>query len=128
MQAIFQWQFTEYPAKTLEYQFLQDNDMKGVDVDYFKGILYGVIDNVKEIDAEMEPILDRPIADLNSVELAVMRIAIYELVHQKDVPYRVVINEALNVTKEFGTVEGFKYVNGVLDKLASPSAPGMHQL
>jgi N utilization substance protein B len=66
----------------------------------------------------MKPILDRALKDINPVELAVLHLAIYELVYCIDVPYRVVINEALELSKTFGSVEGFKYVNGVLDKIA----------
>ncbi len=118
LQAIYQWQLSHTPPAEIEAEFLQQQNLNKVDVPYFLELLRGVPQNVDLIDAQMKPVLDRPIEDLNPVELAILRIGIYEFMHRLDVPYRVVINEALELAKLFGAVEGFKYVNGILDRVA----------
>jgi transcription antitermination protein NusB len=118
LQAIYQWQFTDDPSTKLELQFSQDINPKKVDIAYFIKLLKGVIKESSTLDETMLPILDRKLSDLNPVELAVLRLAIYELIYNLDVPCKVVINEALELAKTFGSIEGFKYVNGILDKVA----------
>jgi N utilization substance protein B len=118
LQAIYQWQFTQDSANHILTQFQTEMDMHKADLEYFTELLKGVIAQVADIDEQMKPVLDRSVSGLNQVELAVLRIAIYELIHRIDVPYKVILNEALELTKMFGAAEGFKYVNGVLDKLA----------
>jgi N utilization substance protein B len=88
------------------------------DVPYFLQLLRQVTANVVTLDAQFVPVLDRPVTELNPIELAILRIAVYELSHALDIPYRVVIDEALRLAKTFGAVEGFKYVNAVLDRVA----------
>lgn len=82
-------------------------------------LLHGVIDEHSALQSDIEPYLDRPVNELSPVEYSVLMIAAYELKNSLDVPYRVVINEAVEMTKEFGGTDGFKFVNGVLDKLAA---------
>jgi transcription antitermination protein NusB len=118
LQAIFQWQFTADAASYIAAQFLDEANVKKIDIAYFSELLKGVIANVTLIDEKITPALDRKITELTPVELAVLRIATFELLNRSDVPYKVVINEALELTKTFGSTDGFKYVNGVLDKLA----------
>ena len=123
LQAIYQWQYTEDSPEHVAQHFLIDHseelgDITNMDLDYFRVLVVGTLRNVEAIDAQMTPFLDRPFSQLNPVELAALRLAIFELKERLEVPYRVVINEALELTKKFGTVEGFKYVNGVLDKVA----------
>ena len=118
MQAIYQWQLTEESPVEIEVQFHQNNDMGKVDADYFARILRGVTQSTAEIDTKILSAADRPIKDLNPVELSVMRVAVYEFLFENDVPYKVVINEALEMAKKFGAIEGYKYVNGVLDNIA----------
>jgi len=118
LQALYQWEVAQTPIAILEMEFLTKPDILRSDTSYFREILRGVIQRCEELDKYMEPFLERPIANLNYIELAVLRLAIYELSQRYDVPYRVVINEALELTKQFGTVEGYKFVNGVLDKVA----------
>ena len=89
-----------------------------MDAAYFNVLLDGVLKNVQDLDSVFAPLLDRKIKDLDMVELAVLRLSIYELMHVIDVPYKVVINEALELTKSFGSIDGYKYINGVLDKAA----------
>jgi len=118
VQAIYQWQMTQDSIDQITSQFLTEVNPKKVDLNYFSEIVNGVAKYVIELDHQMQPVLDRAVSSLDMVELAVLRLALYELIHRLDVPYKVVINEALNLTKIFGSVDGFKYVNGVLDKLA----------
>ncbi len=118
MQAIYQWQMTEESPLEIEVQFNQNNNMGKVDGEYFAGILKGVTQKTQEIDQLIVSAADRSLNDLNPVELALLRVAVYEFLFEKDVPYKVVINEALEMAKKFGAIEGFKYVNGVLDTIA----------
>ncbi|HVV68126.1 MAG TPA: transcription antitermination factor NusB [Gammaproteobacteria bacterium] len=118
LQAIYQWQLASTSSLEIENQFLQDCPLDKVDVPYFLELLRGVVNCCESLDAHMKPALDRDIGQLNPVELAILRIALYEFVHRMDIPYRVVIDEALRLAKTFGAIEGYKYVNGVLDNVA----------
>lgn len=118
LQAIYQWQYTQDSPTDIELQFHEDYDLSKVDTEYFSEMLHQIPKKLTEIDDTIEKALDRPFQDLNPVELAVLRIAVYELLYRQDIPYKVIINEALQITKTFGAQEGFKYVNGVLDTLA----------
>ena len=119
LQAIYQWQFNPVPASNLETQMLFEINQKKTDVEFFSDLIRGTLRHCEQLDAQMLPFLDRKITELNPIELAVMRLAIYELMYRLDVPYKVVINEALELAKKFGSTEGHKYVNGVLDKVAT---------
>lgn len=118
MQAIYQWQHTQDPPTEIEVQFHEDYDMSKLDTEYFSELLHQIPKNLTEIDNHIETVLDRPFHDLNPVELAILRMSVYELLYRHDIPYKVIINEALQITKTYGAVDGFKYVNGVLDALA----------
>lgn len=118
IQAMYQWQIAATPLIEIEAVFLQNHIDKKTDVDYFKLILHAVPAHQAELDAAMKPYLGRLLEEIDPIELAVLRVATYELIHRIDVPYRVVINEALELTKQFGSIEGFKFVNGVLDRVA----------
>lgn len=118
LQAIYQWQFTQDSPTEIELQFHEDYDLGKIDTDYFSELLHQIPKKLPEIDDCIDKVLDRPFHELNPVELAILRIAVYELMFRQDVPYKVIINEALQITKTFGAQEGFKYVNGVLDTLA----------
>lgn len=118
VQAIYQWQLADTTLDELLKQFLVEVNVKKVDVGYFRRLLAVVLQHSEEIDATFAPALDRKITEVNLVELAILRLAVGELIYEKDVPYKVVINEALEVTKTFGSTDGFKYVNAVLDKTA----------
>lgn len=119
LQAIFQWQFAANSISDVEVQCLAKLNPKKVDAEYFSDLLRGTAKNIEAIDKIIVPVLDRKIKELNHIECAVLRLAVYELIYRFDVPYKVIINEALELTKKFGTVDGYKYVNGVLDKIAS---------
>jgi transcription antitermination protein NusB len=118
LQAMYQANMTGDSARDIETQFIANQIKKKVDLDYFKELLHAALEKQDELDLLMKPFLKRPVAELDPIELSILRISIYELAHRPDVPYRVVINEALELAKKFGSVEGFKFVNGVLDQVA----------
>ncbi|MGB1271448.1 MAG: transcription antitermination factor NusB [Endozoicomonas sp.] len=118
LQALYQWQMAKSSLVQIESQFRADNDLSKVDVGYFSAILHGVPQQVAHLDEAMTAVLDRPLAQLDPVELAALRIGCFELINRKDVPYRVVINEAIELVKRFGAQDSHRYINGILDKLA----------
>lgn len=118
LQAMYQWQLAGTSIEIIETEFMRFHIDKKLDLPYFKEILHGVPKHQQEIDQEMKPFLERNLNEIDPVELAVLRIAIYELMKRPDVPYRVIINEALELTKKFGSIDGYKFVNGILDRVA----------
>lgn len=118
MQALYQWEMSEEELHSIELQYIEHNDFSKIDLNYFREIFYGVPKNLLEIDEVFSDALDRPKEELNPIELSVLRVASYELLKRLDIPYKVVISEALSITKRFGSTCGHKYVNGVLDKVA----------
>ena len=118
LQAMYQWQLSGTSITDIENDFLLHQIKKKTDLDYFKELIHAIPKQFDELDNQMSPFLNRPIQELDPIELAILRLSIYELAERQDVPYRVVINEALELTKKFGSIEGFKFVNGVLDKVA----------
>lgn len=118
VQGIYQWHLSGNAIKEIELQFLESINAKKVDVEYFREVLVKSLAGITEIDDLIAPVLERPIEEVNPVELAILRLSCYELKFRLDVPFKVVINEALELTKTFGASEGHKFVNGVLDKLA----------
>lgn len=118
LQAMYQWQIADADIIDIENEFLNYQIDKKIDLEYFKELIHGIPTNLDEIDQAMKPYLGRLQEEIDPVELAVLRLAIYELINRPDVPYRVIINEALLLTKKFGSVEGYKFVNGVLDRVA----------
>jgi N utilization substance protein B len=118
MQAIYQWQMTADDIDGIRLQFIEENDMNKVDHEYFDELLYGVTRQSSEIDAELEKHMHRKMSEVDPVERAIMRIACYEFTHRIDVPYRVVLNEAVVLTKKFCAENSHAFVNAVLDKTA----------
>lgn len=118
LQAMYQWQLARTPLDEIEAEFLHYHIDKKLDLEYFKELIHGVPKHQHEIDREMQFFLDRSMHEIDPIELAVLRLAIYELMKRPDVPYRVIINEALELTKKFGSIEGYKFVNGILDRIA----------
>lgn len=118
LQAMYQWQLAGTPISDIETEFLSYHIDKKLDFLYFKELIHGVPQCQPEIDQAMQPYLGRLFSEIDPIELAVLRLAIYELIKRPDVPYRVIINEALELTKRFGSVEGYKFVNGILDRVA----------
>ncbi|MEO8810589.1 MAG: transcription antitermination factor NusB [Rhodanobacter sp.] len=119
LQALYAWQLSGSPIKAVIEQFRHEQDMEVADLEYFEDLLHGVEKNVDALDTSLRPHLDREVAQVDPIERAVLRLAAYELKYRPDVPYRVVLNEAIEVTKRFGADHGHSYVNGVLDKLAA---------
>ncbi len=123
LQALYQWQISHAATTDIEAEFLAHHIKKNVDLDYFKELIHAIPEQYTELDNHMLPFINRPIAELDPIELAVLRLSIYELAKRLDVPYRVTINEALELTKKFGSIEGYKFVNGVLDQVARKLRP-----
>jgi N utilization substance protein B len=123
VQAIYQWQLANQSYEMIEDQFITRHADEGVEWDYFKQLVTGVMHEVVAIDQQLSTAIDRPLDELTPVELAVVRLAVYELMYESAVPYKVVIDEALELTKKYGSAEGATFVNGVLDKLAHALNP-----
>ena len=109
VQALYSW---------AELAFVLDQDMDGVDKPYFRKLFRQTVENIETIDFSISPYIDRAFDELDPIETAILRLAVYELRFELDVPYKVVINEAIEVAKLFGADESHKYINGVLDKIA----------
>ncbi len=118
LQALYQWQMAGSPVAEIEAQFRTDHDMVNTDIAMFSELLHGVPAKAGELDTHLAPLIDRPLDELDPIELSILRMGAFELAHRIVVPYRVVINECVNLAKTFGATESHKYVNGVLDKLA----------
>ena len=119
LQAIYAWQLNGSSIAKVIEQFRHEQDMEVADLEYFEDLVRGVDANLASLDGKLAAYLDREIAHVDPIERAVLRIAAYELLHRPDVPYRVVINEAIETTKRFGSEHGHTYVNGVLDHAAA---------
>tara|TARA_R110000823_G_scaffold198080_7_gene329219 strand:+ start:26311 stop:26763 length:453 start_codon:yes stop_codon:yes gene_type:complete len=118
MQALYQWYMAQAALADIEAEFLLDYDFSHVDTAYFQALLHGVPAHVDELDEALTPLLDRAVKDLDPIEHTLLRMGQFELQHRIDVPFKVVINEAVALAKKFGATESHKYINGVLDKSA----------
>ena len=118
MQAVYQWQMTAQDVADILMQFLSDEDNRGADVEYFEALVRGVVEGHTTLDVLLAPTLARPLDEVDPVERAVLRVAAFELQQRLDVPYRVVLNEAVALAKKFGAEQGHTFVNAALDKLA----------
>jgi N utilization substance protein B len=126
LQALYRWQLNTGPWQDLVQEFATSDDMPRADGDYFRALISGVVDAHGELDGALAPWLDRKPAELDPVEHALLLIGSYELQHRPDVPYRVVINEAVSLARRFGATGGHKFVNGVLDRAARFYRPHEH--
>jgi N utilization substance protein B len=118
LQAIYQWQVTGQDANEILRQFQAVQDMIGVDEAHFEKLLRGVISGQKDLDAELQPLLDRPFGQVDLMEQVVLRIGAYELLHCPEFPFRVVVDECVDLAHRFGSEQGHAYINAVLDKAA----------
>ncbi len=119
MQALYQWLVNETSPESLLRQFREQPEGLGrADPEYFGELLHGVVDHANELLQTVVPHLDRPVAQLDPVEYAVLLLGTYELQYRLEVPWKVVVNESVGLAKTFGAEDGFKFVNGVLDKIA----------
>lgn len=118
VQALYSWYVSQNDVAEIELSFVTEQDLKGVDVPYFRKLFRGTVANLDAVDATMATFLDRSSEELTPIEKAILRLAVYELRFELDVPYKVVINESIELAKTFGAEESHKYINGVLDKVA----------
>ena len=121
VQAIYQWQMTGQDIREVKEQFLTEQNQDGFDSNYFDALLQGVSGQLSTLDQQLKPCLDRSIESVDPVERAILRLGAFELIFRMEIPYRVIINEAVELAKVFGAEQGHRYVNGVLDKLAKES-------
>ena len=120
MQALYQWSISSSPLNVIEAEFHSDNDMSQVDTTYFHEILHQVPAHISEIETDFLPFVNELTLDqIDPISMALLRMSVYELRHRIDVPYKVVINEALRLAKKFGATDSYKFINGVLDRVAS---------
>ncbi len=119
LQAVYAWQLSGATARDIVTQFAHEQAREIADLAYFEDLVHGVETHLATLDAALAPHLDRTIDEVDPIERAALRIAAYEFARRQDVPYRVVINEALESVKRFGSEHGHTYVNGVLDHLAA---------
>lgn len=119
LQAVYAWQVSGNPMPRVVAQFEHEQEMEVADLEYFKDLVAGVERERAGLDQKLRPFLDREVEEVDPIERAVLRIAAFELLHRVDVPYRVVINEAIEVAKRFGSENGHTYVNSVLDHAAA---------
>ncbi|MGQ0286049.1 transcription antitermination factor NusB [Pasteurellaceae bacterium 22721_9_1] len=118
VQALYSWFVSQNDVAEVELTFVTEQDLKGVDIPYFRKLFRQTVEFVEAVDSTLAPFLDRTTEELTPIEKAILRLATYELKYELDVPYKVVINEAIEVAKTFGAEESHKYINGVLDKVA----------
>jgi transcription antitermination protein NusB len=118
MQALYQWQLTGQSAADINLQFLASEDIEGADREYFTELVKGCVGQSEKINATVKPFIDRPLDQLDPVETAILMIGMYELINRIEIPFRVVINEGVDLTKRFGATDAHKYVNAVLDRAA----------
>ncbi|QBQ54711.1 transcription antitermination factor NusB [Nitrosococcus wardiae] len=117
LQGLYQWQLTGQDVDTIDTEFIIQG-MRSIDQVYFQELLQGVPQQQQALDECLGPFLDRPINEVDPVECAILRIGAFELLFRSDIPYRVVLNEAIELAKRFGAEHGHRYVNGILDKVA----------
>ena len=127
VQGLYQWQVSGRELRDVEALLLGDSDLpeelgadlRDMDIGYFRELLRGVAGRVSELDAALAPFLDRPMSGVDPVEKAILRLAAFELAQRAEIPYRVVINESVELAKLFGAEQSHRFVNGVLDRLAA---------
>jgi N utilization substance protein B len=119
LQGLYQWLLNHEDAGAIDAHMRGAHGFDKADAEHFNTLLHGVIREVASLRSGLSPLIDRPIDQLSPVEHAALLIGSYELMHHVEIPYKVVINEAVELTKSFGGIDGHKYVNGVLDKFAA---------
>lgn len=121
MQAIYQWHLTQEKFSVIQAKFLEQEEMVSVDTAYFLLLVQGVLRDHTSLDNHLQECLDRPLKELDLVELAILRLGAFELLECAEVPYKVVLNEYIELAKMFGATDSYKYVNGILHLLAKKS-------
>ncbi|WP_020652646.1 transcription antitermination factor NusB [Massilia niastensis] len=123
LQGLYQWLLNNEPARSIATNIRSAHGFEKADGEFFSALLNGTISTSIELRESIAPLIDRSLAELSPIEHAVLLLGAYELKNHPEIPYRVVINEAVELTKSFGGIDGHKYVNGVLDRLASTLRP-----
>jgi len=123
LKGIYRSFLNQSDLRLIRRELADDPDFERADEDYFRQLLEGVSDNLAELDQRIAAFIDRPLAELSPIEHAILCISAYELIHDPSIPYRVAINEGVELAKRYGGTDGHKYVNGVLDKLAAEARP-----
>jgi len=118
VQALYQWQLNKLDDQALDLYFVPEKDRRRIDEAYFIELVQQVVSNPEELDQLIAPVLDRALTAVDPVELAILRLGACEFIHHLEVPYRVVINESIELAKRFGADNSHKYINSILDKLA----------
>jgi len=119
LQGVYQWRLTGGEGAQIEKQIREEKKLGRYDAEFFGDLLCGALAQHAELETAVTPHLDRTLAELSPIEFSVLLLGAYELIHHPEIPYRVVINEAVELAKTFGGTDGHKFVNGVLDKLAA---------
>lgn len=116
LQGVYSWQLSNNPVEQVELMLATSSDMSKVDMAFFQSLLRGSIGRYEELDEQIKPFLGRLPEELDPIEKAILRLATFELVQCIETPYKVVINEAIELAKSFGAQDSHKFINGVLDK------------
>jgi N utilization substance protein B len=116
LQGVYSWQMSNNPVEQVELMLATSNDMKKVDMTFFQSLLRGTVAGYDELDQAIKPYLGRLPEELDPIEQSILRIATYELTQCIETPYKVIINEAIELAKSFGAQDSHKFINGVLDK------------
>lgn len=119
MQALYQWHLTHQSFSEILAQFIEREEYKTADGEYFHELLNGAIEHQQDLSVRIGEYIDRPWEQLDPIERSVLLLSTYELVHRLDVPFRVVVNEGVELAKQFGATDGYKYINAVLDRAAA---------
>jgi N utilization substance protein B len=123
VQALYQWDLTEQAPEDIEKHFISRHELTGGALEYFRHLVEEVPLHHQELDSHLEPFLDRDFQQVDPVERAILRVATYELEYESDVPFKVILDEAIKLSKTFGAEHGYKFVNAVLDRLAVKLRP-----
>ncbi|MCC6923624.1 MAG: transcription antitermination factor NusB [Nitrosomonas sp.] len=118
LQGLYQWRLTGETESAIASQLRETQIFSRADEAFFSRLLSGVLTHVDQLEQAIQPYLDRSLKELSPVEYSILLLSTYELVHFLDIPYRAIINEAIELARIYGGSDGYKYVNGVLDKLA----------
>ncbi len=118
VQALYQWQLSGLDIEDIKKQFYEEYNFKKIDAVFFDEVIYKVPSLVSELEAKIVPYISRSYSDIDPIEKGILLLGCYELSHRPDVPYRAVINEAIELAKTFGAEDAHKFINGVLDKIA----------
>jgi N utilization substance protein B len=119
VQALYQWSMDDKSMSDVICEFEKDRtELNKADIEYFRELLNGVSKHIDELEHHLSPLLDRPLSEIDPVEKAILQLGIYELIYHLELPWRVVLNESIELAKMFGADQSYKYVNGILDKAA----------